>query len=37
MTRVAALMAGVITGALDPARTREDVRQLAAVFPPYPR
>ncbi|MET8569642.1 serine hydroxymethyltransferase [Streptomyces sp. NPDC004783] len=36
MRTVAALLAGVVRGALDPAAVREDVRELAGRFPPYP-
>ncbi|MFG3547257.1 serine hydroxymethyltransferase [Streptomyces sp. NPDC047725] len=36
MRTVAALLAGVVRGALDPAAVREDVGELAGRFPPYP-
>ncbi|MDG9716508.1 serine hydroxymethyltransferase [Streptomyces sp. DH24] len=36
MARVAMLLAGVLRGDLEPARTREEVRELTAGFPPYP-
>ncbi|MFF9758705.1 serine hydroxymethyltransferase [Streptomyces caelestis] len=37
MTFVAGLLASVLRGGTEPARAREDVRELAAAFPPYPR
>jgi glycine hydroxymethyltransferase len=37
MTRIAALLAGVVREELDSRRAREEVRELAAGFPPYPR
>ncbi|QEU87740.1 serine hydroxymethyltransferase [Streptomyces viridosporus] len=37
MPVVAGLMAGVLRGRAEPARVREDVRELTAAFPPYPR
>jgi glycine hydroxymethyltransferase len=36
MTFVAGLLASVLRGGTEPARAREDVRELAAAFPPYP-
>jgi glycine hydroxymethyltransferase len=36
MARIAALMAGVLRGTAEPARAREEVRELTADFPPYP-
>ncbi|MGW4562748.1 serine hydroxymethyltransferase [Streptomyces sp. NPDC004561] len=36
MVRIAALLAGVLRGQRDPAGAREEVRALAAGFPPYP-
>ncbi|KOV63318.1 serine hydroxymethyltransferase [Streptomyces sp. MMG1121] len=36
MARIAALLAGVLRGAVDPVRAREEVRGLAGDFPPYP-
>ncbi|MEU9923823.1 serine hydroxymethyltransferase [Streptomyces griseoluteus] len=36
MARIAALLAGVVSGALDPAAARAEVRELTADFPPYP-
>ncbi|MFJ6660889.1 serine hydroxymethyltransferase [Streptomyces sp. NPDC091377] len=36
MARIAGLLAGVLRGTADPARTREEVRELTAAFPPYP-
>jgi glycine hydroxymethyltransferase len=36
MTRIAALIGGVLRGALEPARARREVRELTAGFPPYP-
>ncbi|MER8224769.1 serine hydroxymethyltransferase [Streptomyces sp. NPDC094143] len=35
--RIAKLLAGVLRGVTDPARAREEVRELAGAFPPYPR
>ncbi|MET9496775.1 serine hydroxymethyltransferase [Streptomyces sp. NPDC006552] len=35
--QIAALLAGVVRGDLDPRATREEVRELAARFPPYAR
>ncbi|MFE4051677.1 serine hydroxymethyltransferase [Streptomyces sp. YIM B13518] len=37
MKFVAGLLASVLRGGTEPARAREDVRELAAAFPPYPR
>ncbi len=37
MARIAKLLAGVLRGVTDTARAREDVRELAGGFPPYPR
>ncbi|MFJ7122006.1 serine hydroxymethyltransferase [Streptomyces albogriseolus] len=37
MTLVAGLLASVLRGGTDPVRAREDVRDLVAAFPPYPR
>ncbi|MEU1263486.1 serine hydroxymethyltransferase [Streptomyces cellulosae] len=37
MTLVAGMLASVLRGGTDPARAREDVRELVAAFPPYPR
>lgn len=37
MAAVAGLLAAVLRGARDPARAREEARELAAAFPPYPR
>ncbi|MGV9871860.1 serine hydroxymethyltransferase [Streptomyces cellulosae] len=37
MTLVAGMLASVLRGGTDPARAREDVRDLVAAFPPYPR
>ncbi|MGW2492903.1 serine hydroxymethyltransferase [Streptomyces pseudogriseolus] len=37
MTLVAGLLASVLRGGTDAARAREDVRELVAAFPPYPR
>ncbi|MEU5507954.1 serine hydroxymethyltransferase [Streptomyces fungicidicus] len=37
MTFVAGLLASVLRGGTGPGRAREDVRELAAAFPPYPR
>ncbi|WP_239011193.1 alpha/beta hydrolase fold domain-containing protein, partial [Streptomyces sp. S-9] len=37
MTLVAGLLASVLRGGTDAARAREDVRDLVAAFPPYPR
>ncbi|GAA2762978.1 serine hydroxymethyltransferase [Streptomyces paradoxus] len=36
MARIAGLLAGVLGGVTDPSRAREDVRELAGGFPPYP-
>ncbi|MFF8940172.1 serine hydroxymethyltransferase [Streptomyces paradoxus] len=36
MARIAGLFAGVLGGVTDPSRAREDVRELAGGFPPYP-
>ncbi|MGW5634194.1 serine hydroxymethyltransferase [Streptomyces sp. NPDC003832] len=36
MARIAALLAGVLRGEAEAARVREEVRELAAGFPPYP-
>ncbi|MFE6335960.1 serine hydroxymethyltransferase [Streptomyces sp. NPDC057798] len=36
MTRIAALLAGVVRGESDAVRTRAEVRELAGAFPPYP-
>ncbi|MFI8894451.1 serine hydroxymethyltransferase [Streptomyces paradoxus] len=36
MARIAELLAGVLGGVTDPSRAREDVRELAGGFPPYP-
>ncbi|MFE6362465.1 serine hydroxymethyltransferase [Streptomyces sp. NPDC057806] len=36
MTRIAALLAGVVRGESDAVRTRAQVRELAGAFPPYP-
>ncbi|MFF5372326.1 serine hydroxymethyltransferase [Streptomyces sp. NPDC013187] len=36
MVRIAALFAGVLRGVTDPSRAREEVRELAGGFPPYP-
>ncbi|MEU5598701.1 serine hydroxymethyltransferase [Streptomyces sp. NPDC020298] len=36
MTRIAALLAGVLRGETDPTAARGEVRELAAGFPPYP-
>ncbi|MEV5353824.1 serine hydroxymethyltransferase [Streptomyces sp. NPDC052693] len=35
--RIAKLLAGVLRGVTDPARAREEVRELTGAFPPYPR
>ncbi|MFI6375113.1 serine hydroxymethyltransferase [Streptomyces sp. NPDC050546] len=37
MARIAKLLAGVLRGVTETARAREDVRELAGGFPPYPR
>lgn len=37
MTFTAGLLASVVRGGTDPVRAREDVRELTAAFPPYPR
>ncbi|MFZ4127835.1 serine hydroxymethyltransferase [Streptomyces cellulosae] len=37
MTLVAGMLASVLRGGTDPARAREDVRELVAAYPPYPR
>ncbi|MFI8193159.1 serine hydroxymethyltransferase [Streptomyces sp. NPDC085946] len=37
MRKIAALLAGVLRGGTEPAQAREDVRELAGSFPPYPR
>ncbi|WP_210634822.1 serine hydroxymethyltransferase [Streptomyces sp. GESEQ-13] len=37
MTLVAGMLASVLRGGTDPARAREDVRELVAAFPAYPR
>ncbi|MFF8670675.1 serine hydroxymethyltransferase [Streptomyces sp. NPDC015242] len=37
MARIAELLAGVLRGVKETARAREEVRELAAAFPPYPR
>ncbi|MGV9814983.1 serine hydroxymethyltransferase [Streptomyces cellulosae] len=37
MTLVAGMLASVLRGGTDPARAREDVRDLVAAYPPYPR
>ncbi|MER7479994.1 serine hydroxymethyltransferase [Streptomyces sp. NPDC126510] len=36
MARIAGLFAGVLRGVTDPSRAREEVRELAGGFPPYP-
>ncbi|MFJ5733829.1 serine hydroxymethyltransferase [Streptomyces paradoxus] len=36
MARIAGLFAGVLGGVTEPSRAREDVRELAGGFPPYP-
>jgi glycine hydroxymethyltransferase len=36
MVRIAALLAAVVRGQREPARAREEVRELTAGFPPYP-
>ncbi|WP_053850761.1 serine hydroxymethyltransferase [Streptomyces sp. NRRL B-24085] len=36
MTRIAALLAGVVRGEVESARAREEVRDLVGGFPPYP-
>ncbi|MET8469468.1 serine hydroxymethyltransferase [Streptomyces sp. NPDC006422] len=36
MARVAVLLSGVVRGDLDPGTVREEVRELAGRFPPYP-
>ncbi|MGW0990251.1 serine hydroxymethyltransferase [Streptomyces sp. NPDC002486] len=36
MIRIAGLLAGVLRGVTDPSRAREEVRELAGGFPPYP-
>ncbi|MEU6685897.1 serine hydroxymethyltransferase [Streptomyces sp. NPDC046832] len=36
MIRIAGLFAGVLRGVTDPSRAREEVRELAGGFPPYP-
>lgn len=36
MARIAALLAGVLRGATDPTAARDEARELAAGFPPYP-
>jgi glycine hydroxymethyltransferase len=36
MVRIAGLFAGVLRGVTDPSRAREEVRELAGGFPPYP-
>jgi glycine hydroxymethyltransferase len=36
MGTIAALLAGVLRGDAEPARTRAEVRELTAGFPPYP-
>ncbi|MFI0237486.1 serine hydroxymethyltransferase [Streptomyces sp. NPDC016845] len=35
--RIAVLLAGVVSGDLDPGAVRREIRELTAVFPPYPR
>ncbi|MYS94773.1 MULTISPECIES: serine hydroxymethyltransferase [Streptomyces] len=37
MARIAKLLAGVLKGVTETARAREEVRELAGGFPPYPR
>ncbi|MFF5521145.1 serine hydroxymethyltransferase [Streptomyces coeruleorubidus] len=37
MARIAKLLAGVLRGVTETARAREEVRELAGGFPPYPR
>ncbi|WDV54583.1 serine hydroxymethyltransferase [Streptomyces coeruleorubidus] len=37
MARIAELLAGVLRGVTETARAREEVRELAGGFPPYPR
>ncbi|MEU6180463.1 serine hydroxymethyltransferase [Streptomyces coeruleorubidus] len=37
MARIAKLLAGVLRGVTETARAREEVRELAGEFPPYPR
>ncbi|MFF8232788.1 serine hydroxymethyltransferase [Streptomyces caelestis] len=37
MARIAKLLAGVLRGVTESARAREEVRELAGGFPPYPR
>ncbi|GAB2726299.1 serine hydroxymethyltransferase [Streptomyces bullii] len=37
MRKIAALLAAVLRGDVEPARAREEVRELAGGFPPYPR
>ncbi|GAA2438577.1 serine hydroxymethyltransferase [Streptomyces glaucus] len=37
MTKIAALLAGVLRGDVEPAGARAEVRELAGGFPPYPR
>ncbi|MGW5132457.1 serine hydroxymethyltransferase [Streptomyces sp. NPDC004135] len=37
MARIAKLLAGVLRGVTEPSRAREEVRELAGAFPPYPR
>ncbi|MFF4120278.1 serine hydroxymethyltransferase [Streptomyces sp. NPDC001714] len=36
MTRIAALLAGVVSGVTDAGRARDEVRELTGRFPPYP-
>jgi glycine hydroxymethyltransferase len=36
MARIAALMAAVVRDGADTRKSREEVRELAAGFPPYP-
>ncbi|MDT0386867.1 serine hydroxymethyltransferase [Streptomyces sp. DSM 41921] len=37
MARIAKLLAGVLRGVTEPSGAREEVRELAGAFPPYPR
>jgi glycine hydroxymethyltransferase len=36
MARIAVLMAGVLRSEIDPTGARDEVRELAGRFPPYP-
>jgi glycine hydroxymethyltransferase len=36
MARIAALFAGVLRGEVESQKAREEVRELAGGFPPYP-